>query len=67
MSHRLSYKPIANLFAAILIIGFNFLDPGGPEITLLAIFMVYVAASSYLPRPANARREGRRLKLFAKH
>lgn len=62
MTHarRLAYKPIANLFAVILAVGFNVLQAQAHEILLLAIFMIYVAASCYLPMPANIRKAGRR-------
>lgn len=62
MTHarRLAYKPTANLFAIILFIGFTVLHAQLQEFLLLAIFMIYVAASYYLPLPANVRRAGRR-------
>lgn len=59
-ARRLAFKPIANLFAIILVIGLNVLHAQTPEILLLTIFMIYVAASCCLPRPSNVRKAGRR-------
>jgi hypothetical protein len=59
-SRRLAYKPIANLFALIVAIGFNLLHPQGPHVLFLAIFMIYVAASQFMPRLANIRTAGKR-------
>ena len=59
-SRRLAYKPIANLFAVIVAVGFNLLHPQGPHVLFLAIFLAYVAASQFMPRLSSIRKAGKR-------